>query len=240
MVLILCNYNIIQDNFTNTDNIAFYTCYFGDDIDFITEIPLLNYDFYYFTNNTTLLKNLKNSDWIPVLVNIPIKETENENAMDSKYIKALPHKYNILNNYDFTCYLDNKLSIDGDKVINLINTVFENPNILYVMCKHPTTEPHIWNEYNDAINYQERYYIEKDKYYDYINKQLDDGAEDTLENHYQTGFIIRKKDSKTNEINQEWYNHILECGIECQISFFFIQQLYKFNIYPISIYDVYL
>jgi len=42
-----------------------------------------------------------------------------------------------------------------------------------------------------------------------------------------TGFILRKNSDMTNKINEIWFEHIKQCGIECQISFFFIYQMYK-------------
>jgi hypothetical protein len=232
----------LLENTNNFNNkLVFYTCFFGNDTNYanvITPIPSTKYDCYYFTNNQKTLELLKDTKWTSIFVDIPIKNTCTENAMDAKDLKARPNSYDILNKYEYTCYLDSKLEIDGIKVENLINTV-ENENILYIICKHPYISSNVWDEYNTAINYQNRYFIEKDKYYNYINKQLSLGLSNTVDNHYQTGFIIRKTTEKTMEINELWYEHIKDCGIECQISFFFIQQIYKNYIHPILINDVY-
>jgi hypothetical protein len=40
------------------------------------------------------------------------------------------------------------------------------------------------------------------------------------------------KHVKMVEINTTWYEHINECGIQDQISFFFVKQLFNDNIYP--------
>jgi hypothetical protein len=120
----------------------------------------------------------------------------------------------------------------------MIDTTLLNSNYLYIIPKHPFLKPNIWNEYNESIK-QERYAIEKDKYKNYIENQLNNGLSETDDVHYTTHFIIRKKSNMTNIINELWYKHILECGIECQISFFFIQQIYKKYIYPIETYDGY-
>jgi len=39
---------------------------------------------------------------------------------------------------------------------------------------------------------------------------------------------------KMIEINTEWFKHIQECGIQCQISLFFIKQLFDDFIYPFT------
>ncbi len=37
-----------------------------------------------------------------------------------------------------------------------------------------------------------------------------------------------------NELNNTWYKHILECGIQDQISFFFVKQLFEPFIHPFT------
>jgi hypothetical protein len=79
---------------------------------------------------------------------------------------------------------------------------------------------------------QKRYESEKEKYLLYIKEQLKNGLKETTANHAQTGLLIRNmKHPKINEIDKTWYLHIQQCGIECQISFFFVKQLFENNIY---------
>ena len=74
---------------------------------------------------------------------------------------------------------------------------------------------------------QWRYYIQRERYYNYIMKQLKNGLYVNTLYHCITGLLIRNmKHKKIIELNQTWYNHILECGIQCQISFFFVKQLF--------------
>jgi hypothetical protein len=42
------------------------------------------------------------------------------------------------------------------------------------------------------------------------------------------------KHEKIKEINNTWYQHIQECGIQDQISFFFVKQLFNDYIYPFT------
>jgi hypothetical protein len=47
--------------------------------------------------------------------------------------------------------------------------------------------------------------------------------------------VIRNmKHEKIQKINNTWYNHIQECGIQDQISFFFVKQLFEGCIYPFT------
>ena len=80
--------------------------------------------------------------------------------------------------------------------------------------------------------FQERYRLESQKYEDYITQQINNGLTYITEHHGQTGFLIRNmKHDKIIELNNTWYNHIKECGIQCQISFFFVKQLFPKIIY---------
>jgi hypothetical protein len=236
-IIIFYYTNSKQINY-NRNKLVYYTCFFGDNNNIANKInnpPSLKYDCYFFTNNQNTYESLKNTNWIPIFINIPIKKTLTENAMDAKKLKACPHHFDILNKYEYTCYFDSKLYVKCHEVESMIDNIFTSDDYLYIMGRHPFVKPNIWNEYNEAMH-QERYAIEKERYYNYIMKQLNNGLKDTVENHYQTGFIIRRSSSKTNEINELWYKHIKECGIECQISFFFIQQIYRPHIYTINTY----
>jgi hypothetical protein len=82
----------------------------------------------------------------------------------------------------------------------------------------------IWTEFNDSM-FQERYLRQKDSYLNYINKQINNGLKDSNV-VLSGGWSIRNmKHPKIKEFNNTWYKHILECGIQDQISLFFVYQL---------------
>ena len=61
--------------------------------------------------------NLKHTGWNRVFMNeVPIKDDYNGNSMDSKELKACPHRFQILNQYKYSCYFDSKLRLDIDKI----------------------------------------------------------------------------------------------------------------------------
>lgn len=87
---------------------------------------------------------------------------------------------------------------------------------------------------NESIN-QYRYKLEKDRYNNYIDNQLKNGLLDTTFNYCACGLLIRNmKHEKINEFNEMWYSHILECGIQDQLSFFFVKQLFEGLYYPFT------
>ena len=82
---------------------------------------------------------------------------------------------------------------------------------------------------------QPRYLLESEKYKNYIKNQVKNGLSEITEHHCACGFLIRNmKHEKINEINNTWYQHIQECGIQDQISFFFVKQLFYDYIYPFT------
>lgn len=91
----------------------------------------------------------------------------------------------------------------------------------------------VWDEYNLAITYH-KYSLEKDKYKSYIEQKLQEGFNEKIEIFFCGGFSIRKNFDKTKEFNEYWYENILQCGIEDQISLQFVQQKYSDLIYPLE------
>ena len=92
-----------------------------------------------------------------------------------------------------------------------------------------------WPSIDQAVVYefqksmeQERYVKEKERIMNYINNKKEEGYDLTLPMHYETGFIVRKQhDDKVIRLNETWLSEIIKCGIQCQISFFIVQQICK-------------
>ena len=74
---------------------------------------------------------------------------------------------------------------------------------------------------------QVRYRKQRGQIRSYINSQLDKKLESISCPHIATGYSIRNmKHLKMIELNNIWYEHIQQCGIQCQISFHFVKQLF--------------
>ena len=81
---------------------------------------------------------------------------------------------------------------------------------------------------------QERYYSQKQKMEDYINKNLFRGFLETRNEFLRSGFIVRDMSEKvTVEFGEFWYRQIIECGTLCQISLFFAHQVYDTYVYSL-------
>ena len=215
--------------------LAYYTTFCGSDHNAANRIPPTpshEYDCYFFTNNKNTFEKLKDTKWIPKFIDIEPTDDLVESSMLSKVLKATPESDISLTKYNYLCYMDSKLTYVNDElVLNIINTKFTN-DICFVLREHEVHRGSVWVEYNDAINYQERYRVQSDKYKTYIEKQVENGLSDNVtQPHYQTGFIVRDMTNpKTHKIDKIWHEHIQLCGIECQISFYFVKQLFQENI----------
>ena len=218
-------------------NLAFYTCFYGSDNNIafkIPEVPSCKYKCYYYTNNVNMLTNLKCTNWIVIYDDKPTKDDLIQSCMVGKHVKTMPHYYTDLKQYDYLCYLDSKLDkINDEFVENMINEYFIRQNYALLLRRHCFVNG-LWNEYDESMK-QERYIMEKTKYQNYIINQIKTGLSETSETHCACGFLIRNmKHDKIIEINTTWYNHIQECGIQDQISFFFVKQLFNDYIYPFT------
>ena len=214
-------------------NLAFYTCFYGGDNNIaftIPPIPSLKYNCYYFTNNKDILFKLKNTNWIGIYDVKPILD-DLESARISKHVRVMPQNYDQIKNYDYLCYLDSKSGKINEAFIERqINNYFKQQNFALILRKHWIINGNVWYEYNGSIN-QTRYRLESEKYINYIISQIRSGLSEKTNDHCATGYLLRNmKHPKTIEINKTWFNHIQMCGIECQISFHFIKQMFSQHI----------
>ena len=217
-------------------NLAFYTCFYGSNYNTAFKIPPLpsnKYKCYYYTNNKIIIEKLRNTQWIGIYDNKPTNDDLIESAMVSKYIKSMPQHYEELKSYDYLCYLDSKLEKINELFIEkYINEYFIKQSYALLLREHWFILDSVWNEYNESMK-QKRYLLQNNIIKKYIEKQISYGLSENTEKHCASGLLIRNmKHEKINEINETWYKHIQECGIQDQISFFFVKQLFSEYIYP--------
>jgi len=217
--------------------LAFYTCFYGDDENDAFKIPPVPsgvYDCYYYTNNLKLSEQLKNTQW-KCIYDETQKVSSNSvvSAMQSKYLKTSPDKISHIQKYDYLCYFDSKKQVSTSFVEKCIKEYFINENYALILKQHDFVNGNVWNEYTESQK-QERYQQEKHKYLNYIFKQISNGLNDETTTHCQTSILLRNmKHPKIVEINDTWNKHVQECGIECQISFHFIKEMFKPYILPL-------
>jgi hypothetical protein len=224
-------------------NLAFYTCYYGSSNGnpsfVVSSPPSTTLYCYYFTNNVDILAKLKDSGYIAVFDDKPVSDDLTVSATQAKHIKSCPHKYSELKDYDYLFYYDNKIRLRVGRIEHVIRSCFQQENFAFVITEHQTISckkkkrehVSVWDEFKAAMP-QRRYSIQRDKILKYIQTQSEKGLSLTAKDHYKTGLILRNmKHEKINDINETWYSHIEECGIDCQLSLFFVRQLFQEFIY---------
>lgn len=215
---------------TTPKRLAFYTCYFGGDFNYsklIPPIPSLEYDCYYFTNNHDIYAQLENTAWKRVFMDtIPIHDCHVKDNMSAKEIRVCPHRFSWLKEYAYLCWFDSKVQVYEDKVLECVLTL-ENSDKIMALTKHVCSDTFktVWDEYNLAMIY-DKYRMEQDRNLAYMTKHLENGYSEHLDVHFCSTVTLKKNCERMIEFDELWYAHILECGIECQISLSFVQQKY--------------
>lgn len=202
-----------------------------------TPLPSSKYDCYYFTNDINIYNELENTLWKRVFChNVPVHDCHIKDTMETKILRTCPHKFDILTNYEYLCWFDSKLQVYESSVEELIAQLSSNSDKIIVLSKHPYSDTFnsVWDEFNLAMG-TVKYNVQKEQNIKYIEAQIQAGFSDKINIHFCGGWNLKKNCKKTEEFGELWYSHILECGIEDQISLQFVQQKYIDYIIPVNI-----
>jgi len=208
--------------------LAYYTGFCGTNSNISSQIPKPPseiYDCYYYTNNLDMYEQLKGTKWIRRFIYIEPSEDFNTANFHCKHIKVCPHTYTDLQKYTYVMWLDSKIGKLNEDLISRIISDYSLDNDM-MLRKHPWWGPCVWIEIDASLK-QERYKPLSDQMHKYIYKQVENGLKESIEWHAACTVIIRKMTDNAAKINEEWYKHILECGIQDQVSFFFVKQLFS-------------
>jgi hypothetical protein len=106
------------------------------------------------------------------------------------------------------------------------------------MKQHPFLNSNVMSEYTESLK-QPRYYAQREQMSSYLAAQVTDGMTLQRDIHFATGCILRDmRHPDVSQINKQWFEHILLCGIECQVSFFFIAQKFpNITVLPVNIFE---
>tara|TARA_Y100000310_G_C20232283_1_gene600799 strand:- start:22 stop:585 length:564 start_codon:yes stop_codon:yes gene_type:complete len=174
-----------------------------------------------------MLEKIKSTNWIGIYDDKPTHDDLIESCMVGKHIKTSPHEYQELKDYSYLCFLDSKSAkVNETFVEDFITKYFIEQNYALLLREHSFVHRDVWNEYKESMG-QKRYRLQSERYINYMKNQMRNGLSERTKHHCATGFLIRNmKHEKMKEINNTWYQHVQECGIQCQISFFFVKQLF--------------
>lgn len=211
-------------------SIAVYTCFFGTSdnwANIVLPAPFEDIPCYYFTNNRQTYDSLSGTGWTGVFVkDVPVSEDARVCAAQTKHLRCCPHDYPLLRPYAYLCWMDSKLKVTSREAFNeMVQGLADSPSVVWAFTRHPLPYTSVWDEYKEAVQH-EKYAFETDRYRAYIESRLKAGYVEDLPQLVCCGFSIRKACPLVEEIGEFWHREIQECGIEDQISFQFVHQLY--------------
>ena len=230
---------------TEKQDIAFVTGYIGRK--FYTKIPDKpnQYDSYYITDNRRIYFRLKFTKWQGIFIkdvrkllstfspNNQFSQYDNINKLDkinqkifyamaSKALKVYPNHF-LPKQYQYLIWFDNKFNVNLEGTLKSIKSY--NKNIAIMLHKHPFVE-NIAKELTESKK-QKRYARQEDRYVKYIDNNVNNGLSKHHYIHYQSGYLLYNiKHKQTANIQKIWQQHINDCGINCQITFNFVAQLF--------------
>tara|TARA_Y100000389_G_scaffold156862_1_gene157833 strand:- start:333 stop:1694 length:1362 start_codon:yes stop_codon:yes gene_type:complete len=193
-----------------------------------------NIDCYFITNLQLVAENAKEKGWIVKIIPTPKDQSYNGCNLACKLPKVFPQKFANHKKYDFIIWFDNKFDPKINEVIPVLNNWDQNKCV--AMHRHPFLSDKNGNggadkELKESLK-AERYRLQRELYEKYINEEVDKGFSINGEKHYTCCFIIyNNKHPNTLKIQNTWMNHINRCGIQDQISMYFVAQRFKKEIY---------
>lgn len=186
-----------------------------------------DYPAYFITNNAEVLPIAQDHGWIPLLIEgLEPSDDPIISATQAKVAKALPHRFDVLGEFDFLFYTDDKYKLSESVLPGLAASMRANHSPM-AMKLHPWLKPNVLYEYTESL-FQKRYMDQRQMMLDYITSQLNAGLKVQTDRHFTTNCILRDmRHPDIAALNETWYQHIQACGIECQVSFFFVAQMFK-------------
>ena len=216
--------------------------------------PPSHHNSIYFSDNPTILQTARFAGWKTFKMSGSPVRSSYRNAMKAKVVKAVPHELmNFKENYDYLVYFDSKIHLNYNYTKTLICTWLETDfNIALLTTKHRQHFQTVDDEFQEALK-QTRYRMHGKRMKEYIfmrehehlmlqkkknrissvvdhpeGKDLKKNDDQSKRYVSETRFMIRSlKHPKIEMITNEWMKDIELCGIECQISFYFIEQKYR-------------
>ena len=208
-------------------SIAFYSTFCGHERSMSLSVPVhaIPADFYFISNNPACLKIAQRLGWMPFHLKIGLFDDPLISTHQAKIGKALPHLFHFLLDHEYSFYMDDKFKFDAT-LISAAKELLLHRKSEFLASHHRFLSGNVLFELAEAMG-QARYFEQRKQTVDFMIRRLDEGYQLKMGSMFETGLILRQTGAAlVRQINEEWYQAILECGIECQISFNFIAQKY--------------
>ncbi|MFW2544342.1 hypothetical protein ACN2XU_17035 [Primorskyibacter sp. 2E107] len=178
---------------------------------------------YFISNNPTVLKIVADFGWKPIPLDLPISRNPVESAHQAKIAKAAPHLFPDLERHRFLVYSDDKQRIRHDALPEIRDRLVEQGAAMAVH-RSPHIKDNVLWEFTDSL-FQDRYRVQSHRMLRYMLGRMEAGKPLAVDRLFATFFNLRDmQHPEVRRLNETWYEDILACGIDCQLSFAFLAQ----------------
>jgi hypothetical protein len=154
-----------------------------------------------------------------------------EAAAASKILKVFPQRYaNAVEDHEFVVWVDSKYAVNTEAVELTVaqwphgKALLARPHLMFA---DATGCGSARSEFKEAMKH-ERYRRQKARIVSYMAEQGAAGLASDGHRHFATGLLLwRLGQPGCATLQDTWHGHIGKCGIECQISFCYIAQLFE-------------
>eukprot|EP00927_Polykrikos_kofoidii_P032500 TRINITY_DN27675_c0_g1_i1.p1 TRINITY_DN27675_c0_g1~~TRINITY_DN27675_c0_g1_i1.p1 ORF type:complete len:294 (-),score=39.26 TRINITY_DN27675_c0_g1_i1:149-1030(-) len=178
---------------------------------------------------------LQNRGWRPLWLHGKTDYDAVNSSMRSKHAKIPENRWPALASYDFLVWFDDKFRVDVAAVLRAIT--WWPPYAAVALRRHPgrcvENFPNcsVLEEFTASVRQQHRYRRQAKQTRAYIAHQKRIGLPTSGRPLFQGGFIIyRQGHRETVRFQERWLAHIVEAGINDQVSLFFVAQLFASHI----------
>lgn len=181
---------------------------------------------YFISNNEDVLISAEKKGWTPYFLDLPVYDNLIYSSWQAKIAKAMPHIFPFIENYQYSMYLDDKLNFDVN-LLSIYEGILACEDAAIALREHDFLKSNVLAEFSEAMKHK-RYFVLRERTINYISNEIESGYSLRAKRVWWTSAIFRNmRHREIKEINQAWYLKILNCGINCQISFDFLAQNYS-------------
>ena len=214
-----------------TSDLAFVTGYIGQDGDQarIPTVPRAGHS-YFITNLSEVAQAALEQGWMPIMTMCDDTSTEIARTQASKPLKVFPQQAVLRvtsKAYKYMVWFDNKFDVNVAGVNDAVAKW--NPKHALLMHRHPflcgdDLRCGADMELKESLK-QHRYQLQENQYVKYMEEEARAGFPTHGERHFQCGFLLYRLDHPDcAKIQDMWMAHIERCGIQDQISMYYVAQ----------------
>lgn len=219
------------------NHLAVYSTYCGstNNRTFAMQPADKRYPHYFISNNSEILSIARNIGWTPIFLNLQVSDDPIISAMQAKIAKAIPHTISPLLEYDYLFYMDDKINVNINRMDEYVHILNESTSSV-ALRSHPfLLTNNVLYEFGQAVAFP-IYRNQWDKTIEFISEEATKGCKLFCQLYWTSAILRNMKHPDIESLNNIWYQSILRCGTNCQISFDIVsQQFQSVTLLPLNI-----